>query len=307
LAERVEFWVRSMLPEIEQVRQAAYHRWVRRGRPHACDREDWFAAEDALTFALNYQTIAAYSLDDVPVKILGDQQRRYCRFCERTDGQVAFGPPMELLAGGCSPTLCTAAVCNECRTAFRDVQAARLERFRAVLAEWATRSAAGDGARAPEGYSPDVFKSLVACALSIMPESEIGFCADALEWVSNPDAESDGALLERDANCLVYQAPFWGERSWTAIARRIDNDVPLPYLIYFLAVRGVILQISLPLCIRDHDLDGREVRVPRRSFAVGEGESFEEARVKEFSVTRGGSGLVRETGAAHRSLADASG
>jgi hypothetical protein len=274
-----------MRPEVEQVRQAAYHRWLRRGRPHGCDREDWFAAEGELTFTLNYQTIAAYSLDGADVRILGDQQLRYCRFCERTAGPVAFGPPMPLLAGGYSPAFYTAAVCDECRASFRDGQAARLQQFLAVLSEDAGRVARGDGGCAPGVYSLDVFKSLVACALSIMPESELGFFADALEWVSNPDAQSDGALLERDAKCLAYLVPFWNERSWTTIERRIDSDVPLPYTIYFLAVRGVMLQIQIPLCVRDQDLDGREVRVPRRSFAVGEVESFDEARVREFRLT----------------------
>jgi hypothetical protein len=85
-------------------------------------------------------------------------------------------------------------------------------------------------------------------------------------------------------NETVYFAPFWGERSWTTIAtiaRRIDKHLPLPYAIYFQAVRGVILQIPLPLCVRDRDLNGWEVRFPRRRFAVLKGQSFEEARVVE--------------------------
>ena len=49
--------------------------------------------------------------------------------------QVAFGPPMPLLAGGRSPSLYTAAVCNECQAAFRDAQAAGLERFRQSLVD----------------------------------------------------------------------------------------------------------------------------------------------------------------------------
>ena len=123
-----------------------------------------------------------------------------------------------------------------------------------------------------------------------MPESELGYFMDALEWVSNPDADSDGALFEADATCVVYLAPFLGEGSWTSIVRRIDQRVALPYMIFYLAMSGVLLQVQLPLCIRDQDLDGRTVPVPRRSFVAGEGGSFELARALEFRVSRGALG-----------------
>jgi hypothetical protein len=79
-------------------------------------------------------------------------------------------------------------------------------------------------------------------------------------------------------------AVAFGRSSAARLPRRIDKDVPLPYMVYFLAVRGVVLQASLPLCNRDQDLDGCAVRVPRRSFAAGEGGSFEQAGVMEFWV-----------------------
>ena len=132
-----------------------------------------------------------------------------------------------------------------------------------------------------------VFKALVGCALSIMPESELGYFVDAQEWVSNPVSKCDRKLLEADATLLVYGAPFLTERSWTSLARRIDRNAPLPYMVYFLAVRGVVLQVQLPLCIRDQDLDGRVVHVPRRSLEAGEGGSFQVARLLEFGVGRG--------------------
>ncbi len=276
-----------MVPATEQVRQAAYERWVRRGRPHGGDRGDWFAAEDELIFTLNYQTIAEYPLDVPGALILNDRPGRYCRFCERAAVQVAFGPPMPLLAGGCSPSLASSSVCNECRAGFRDAQAGRLERFLAKLLEEARRGEGGAGAPAAAIYSLDVFKALCGCALLIMPESELGYFVDTLEWVSNPDERGDGRLLEADAACVVYQVPFWAERSWMSLERRIEKDVPLPYMVYFVALRGVLLQISLPLCIRDQDLDGRVVYFPRRSFAMGEGQSFEQARMLEFQVGRG--------------------
>ena len=128
-----------------------------------------------------------------------------------------------------------------------------------------------------------------------MPESELGYFMDALEWVSNPDVDSDGALFEADATCVVYLAhTSWAKVSWTSIVRR-TRPARIPYMIFYLAMSGVLLQVQLPLCIRDQDLDGRTVPVPRRSFVAGEGGSFELARALEFRVSRGalGAGLLR--------------
>ncbi len=194
---------------------------------------------------------------------------------------------MPLLARGSSPSLASSSVCNECRNGFRDAQVDRLARFMAVLAEGVGRSDGSARAGRPAMYSLTVFKALAGCALLIMPESELSYFVDTLEWVSNPHDASDSRLLERDASCVVYLAPFWAERSWISLARRIEKDAPLPYMVSLLAVDGVLIQISLPLCIRDQDLDGRPSLIPRRSFAEGEGESFEQARVLEFRPERG--------------------
>src|ERR1017187_6277257 len=95
----VDSWARSMFPTHDQIGQAAFDRWLRRGRAHGFDREDWFAALDDLTFSLNYQTIVEYPLDAPGMLILSDRPVRYCRFCERTAVQAAFGPPIPLLSG----------------------------------------------------------------------------------------------------------------------------------------------------------------------------------------------------------------
>ncbi len=276
-----------MVPTIEQVRQAAYHRWTKRGRFHGDDHEDWLAAQDELTFSLNYQTAAAYPLDGPGALILNDPRGRYCRFCERTAAQVPFGGPMPLLAGGSSPSLASSSMCNECRNGFRDAQADRLERFWMDLAEGAGQRDGSARAGRSANYSLAVFKALAGCALLIMPASDLSYFVDTLEWVGNPHDASDSRLLERDATCVVYLAPFWSERSWISLARRIEKDAPLPYMVSLLAVGGVLMQISLPLCIRDQDLDGRSVRIPRRSFTEGEGESFQQARMLEFGLERG--------------------
>jgi hypothetical protein len=281
-----------MFPTHEQVELAAFNRWLRRGQRHGFHRDDWFAAESELSFGMNYETAAHYPLDAPGTFILSDRPVRYCRFCERTSVQVAFGPPRPVLAGGQICSLCTEAVCDECQAGFRDAQGAQIERFRKSVGEDATRMTREDSSRGRGGYTLAVFKSLVGCALAIMPENELGYFVDTVEWVSNPDPEFDGRLLHQDATCLVYLAPFLGQRSWASIARRVENDAPLPYMISFLALAGVVIQVQLPMCIRDQDLDGRLVRVPRRSFTNGEGETFEGARVLEFRLSGPGSAAV---------------
>jgi hypothetical protein len=133
-----------------------------------------------------------------------------------------------------------------------------------------------------------VFKALVACALTIMPESELRYFVDTLEWVSNPDAERDAQVFSVEATCRLYSASFLRDSSWTSLARRKENHAPVPYMIFFLAQGGTLLQVSLPLCIRDQDLDGRSVSLLPRSFDAGDGPSFEQAHSWELGL---GSGL----------------
>ena len=79
-----------------------------------------------------------------------------------------------------------------------------------------------------------------------------------------------------------------GTRSWTSLARRTENNAPFPYMIYFLAQGGVVLQVQLPLCIRDQDLDGRLVQIPRRSFTSPDGRPFEQTRPWELRLASSG-------------------
>ncbi len=39
-----------------------------------------------------------------------------------------------------------------------------------------------------------------------------------------------------------------------------------------------MVQISVPLCVRDQDLDGRSAHLPVRSLTAGEGPHYREAR-----------------------------
>jgi hypothetical protein len=110
-----------------------------------------------------------------------------------------------------------------------------------------------------------------------MPEAELPYFVDTLEWVNNPSHLDDNQLFA-DAVCQVYAAGFLRGRSWTSLCRRVDNDLPLPYMIYFLSRDGIVLQVQVPLCLRDEDSDGRTRPMPERSFTTGEGPDFQEVR-----------------------------
>ncbi len=106
------------------------------------------------------------------------------------------------------------------------------------------------------------FKGLARIALSILPERELPYFEDAVEWVSNPDHACDANTFG-ELRCYVHRAPRSSSASWAAVARRVDDDAPMPYMLAFVGSAGVTFQIAVPLCARDDDLDGEGVIVPR--------------------------------------------
>lgn len=260
-----------MLPTRDQIERAAYDRWIRRHRAHGYDRHDWLGAENELTYLLNYHTAAQYELDTAgpPIK----DARALCRFCERTLSRAEFSRVRPVVQGLAGTTLFSAQICDECQEDCRDPLATSCQNF------WKTVHHGGDGRPVVPGGDFDalaVFKSLVASALLIMPEDELAYFSDTLEWVNNPDHEYDGSLFA-DACCHVYHLGE-PERPWISVARRIDDEIPFPYMVSFLCWEGIVVQTALPMCLRDQDLDGRCVRMPRRSLVSGEGPHFREAQ-----------------------------
>jgi hypothetical protein len=273
-----------MFPTEDQIRLAAFDRWRRRGWAQGFDREDWFAAQHELTFSLNYKTIVEYPLDGPGTLILSDRPTRYCRFCERTAAHALFGPAQPVVDGWLKGSLYTEAVCEDCRSTFGNLLADRFRTFQVSLLGGVNEGSSGERSSALARYSLAIFKSLIACALTIMPESELGYFVDSLEWVSNSDLGRDAPLLFEEATCLVYSAQFLRDRSWMSLARRTENSALFPYMIFFLAQGGVVLQVQIPLCIRDQDLDGRPVRRLRRSFMTGDGQPFERVYTGELRL-----------------------
>jgi hypothetical protein len=266
-----------MVPNGDQIARAAYFRWLRRGRAHGRDRDDWVAAEKELMFGLNYQVIVDYPLNNPHRFVLGERAMRRCRFCERASGRAVFSQPRAVVMGTGNASLLSAEVCDDCHADCREPLTGDLHRlWEAIWAE-NTWQEPHHAARSRAVCSLAAFKALVASALLIMPERELTNFADALEWVANPDPDFDSPLFTGLAG-RAYFAPFLREQSAVCLARRIDDDAPLPYMVFSLAWGGAVVQVSVPLCVRDLDLDGRSVATPERSYISGEHHNFREAR-----------------------------
>jgi hypothetical protein len=254
-----------MLPAHDQIERAAYELWLRRGKIHGLDRTDWLAAENDLAFSMNYRSLVEYPLDAPGTLILGERPARYCRICERTCSYVAFTALCPVLPGLAQTSLYSEALCDECLHHCLEPLTPGFARFWQALSAGAASSEEHGAFRASGLFSTVVLKSLVAGGLLIMPESELRYFVDALEWLCNPNHDDDLRLFA-GTTCYVQLVPSLEGRSWAGLARRINDRSALPYMLFFLARNGVVIQIALPLCVRDQDLDGRTERVPVRSF-----------------------------------------
>jgi hypothetical protein len=257
-----------MLPSVDQIAIAAYHRWLRRGGWHGHDRDDWLAAEQDLLFTLNYATIARYPLNGSAVRILGDPVQRRCRFCEqsippaRFEGATRLVPP---LLG--DTTLVVGDECDACQVRFQVDLAKPFEAFaRPILV------GAGAGGLPRPGLSIPVpaYKFLVKTALAILPEDELPSFEETIEWVCNPNHGQDlGAI--HGLSCRVYLSPHPIPSPHASLARRIEDDAPFPAMLFFVSTRHAVFQVALPLSPRDDEIDGVPVYAPPSPSFVGVG------------------------------------
>ncbi len=246
----------ALMPSPEQVRMAAYFRWQRRGGHHGWQIEDWSEAEQDLLFALNYEIIAHETLEHRARQILGVPERRVCRFCEMAEPRAEFSdPPAPVVAPSLGNTsLFTYEQCDECRSLFAGALDDEFEAFRRRCV---------DGEMMPASTLPiAAYKGLARMALALMPRSELDFVPDTIEWVLNPDHELDSHAFE-GLGCYLHQPFIPQPFAWTALARRIRDDAPMPYLLFFVGTPRIVLEVPVPLCLRDEDLEGEAILLPR--------------------------------------------
>lgn len=247
-----------MFPTPEQIRIAAYDRWLRRGRAHGHDCEDWAAAEQDLLFALNYQVIAHYRLDESEPRSVGRRQPRVCRFCEQAAPRARFTDPIRPIPEELgNQSLQALDECDDCHAQFAEGALDSFLRFHETLRDRVTAGPIGLAA----------YKGLTKMALSLLPEAELEYVPDTLEWVSNPDHEVDQATFA-GLGCHLHRGrPEDGP--FAAVARRRDDQAPVPYLLLFLGTAAGVFEAPVPLCVRDEDLEPGAILVPRVASPLG--------------------------------------
>ena len=254
-----------MLPSSDQIGVAAYHRWQRRGHQHGRHLEDWAVAEQEFTFSLNYQVVARYRLDGAGPQTLGDPDDPRCRFCERTSPRATFSEARAALPSVLgNQSVHSVEECDDCHAQFDESAGGDLERF--------VRAIRLGGYEPPQAYVPvAAFKGLARSALLLMPEDEMQFFEDVVEWVGNPDHGLDSRSIA-GMECILHRLPEASPFSWAALASRTDDDAPFPYMLAFFGTGHAVFQIPLPLCVRDEDLEGTWT-IPRVAspFGVGRG------------------------------------
>lgn len=261
-----------MRPTREQIVLAAYQRWQRREWTHGADRQDWAAAERDLLFALNYRYVARYKLSGPAPVMVGKaeadaaKRRRRCRFCEQAEPSANFrGNPLALPAFVGNTSLFAWDECDSCRANHDAFLAGPFESF--------LRPLLNDPPELPlDGIPVAALKGLVRMALAVMPAAELHHFGDTIEWVSNPDHGLDSSLLD-GLGCLVYQTPITVPSASFALARRVEDDEAMPYMVAFLAPANsrVVLQTHLPFSPRDEALEDAPTQGPRLSMSLGAG------------------------------------
>jgi hypothetical protein len=273
---RLDPWATRMQPTYDQIQVAAYHLWEQHGRHHGFDREDWETAGKQLMYSLNYEPILEYDLAEPVARVLGQMATRQCRFCETTSSRVRFGPPSAIIPIVSDSSLLTAEICQECESECRDPLTHDLHRFWESLRSHQPLGENHMAIHATTSFSLGAYKSLVASALLMLPVREMPYFLDALEWISNPDPDVDQRLFAGTC-CRVYAGRTDHASAWASLARRMDDDAPLPYMIAFVACRGIIVQIHLPLCSRDDDSGESCITLPERWFGCGLSSNFRQA------------------------------
>jgi hypothetical protein len=272
-----------MHPSPEQIGVAAYHRWQRRGHQHGRHDQDWLAAEQELLFALNYELIASYRLDGVAPRSLGDEDDRRCRFCEATAPRATFEAPRPALPASLgNESLYSFEVCDDCHVQHLESVGTHLDRFVAAIRRGDLRDRSHDPVAA--------FKGLVRAALAVAPGEELQFFEDAIEWVGNPDHDLDSRSIG-GMDCYLHALPEASPFSWVAVARRLEDEAPFPYMLAFFGTGDLVFQVALPLCVRDEDLEVSWL-VPRAPSPFGVGRGPIESRLIVVPLASAGTRLA---------------
>ena len=245
-----------MNPSHEQIGVGAYHRWQRRGQEHGRHQEDWLAAERALRFLGNYVVSVSVRFEGTRLPPLESARRGVCRYCEQAAPRTQFsGPTLAYPESLGNAGLLALDQCDECRAQFAETLDRPLAQF---LQNWCDEPSRTERC---ETIPIPAYKALVRAALALMPPRMLETCPDALEWVNNPEHELDGL----DTHCyspILHEFAEPPGAAWAALASRTDPDEPLPAILAFFGFDRWTIQLAVPHCLADDDLDGFDFDVP---------------------------------------------
>jgi hypothetical protein len=175
-------------------------------------------------------------------------------------------------------SLFTFEVCDDCEGQHDESVGNHLDRFIDSVRRGETRDRSFEPVAA--------FKGLARAALAIVPERELQYFEDAIEWVANPDHDLDSRTIG-GLDCYLHSLPEPSPFSWVAVARRIEPDEPYPYLLAFYGTADLVFQIALPLCVRDEDLEVSWI-VPKAPSPFGVGRGPIESRLRVVPLATAG-------------------
>ena len=261
----------AMLPSRDQIERAAYLRWERRGRMHGADAEDWVSAEMDQIFDLNYRTAVEYELAEDQQRVLGNPKNARCRFCEQSAPRAAFSVRPCVARGRRRSILAYPRNLRRVRRPVRQDHRSRLRPVLGIACRPPPRARLLSRAQGPHRH-PDRRLQVVdpygagdharGPAFQLHGHDRVGLAI--------PITSSTAACSVARVACFITRhVPF--PTGWTSLCHRLDDDSPFPYMLFFLGLERVVLQVHLPLCSRDDDLDGSELEMPERSFSTGVG------------------------------------
>lgn len=108
-------------------------------------------------------------------------------------------------------------------------------------------------------YIPqDVFKAIVKMALSIMPEEEMIYFSDTLQWLQGK--RTCGGKLIVIQRMYIGINPFMFDSCM--IFKRKNDSMQVPAYIFGLAYYSFFIQIAIPLCQKDLSKQGANMTMP---------------------------------------------
>ncbi len=248
----------------DEVARLAYDLWIRRGWVHGDHHADWVAAEQEAKFLGKYELIVELDLNGPGARIPDLESR--CRLCESALGsQRALAPIWP--GNEHAPPYRVGSLCAGCQG---ECRAPLAQDFDACWQALGIAAHAADPSQviAERGQpAPGALKALAQSLLLLVPSNELDYLTDLVEWLANPDSDQDAGLLD-DVRALAYWSDQPRDRAWAALARRRSPSAEVPYLVGFLGRDGLVLELPLPLCNRDDELESG-LATPFRSFATG--------------------------------------